>query len=161
MGVNQTLRWLIHNTDKYWKCCTAKTNIIFLKNCCSILQSCLTLCDPMECNTPGFPVFQHLPEFIQTHVHWVGDAIQLSRPLSSPSPPAFNLFQHQGLSQKVSSSHQWTKYWSFSISPSSEYSGLISFRINWFDLIAVQETFKSLLQHHCLKAQFFSTQLSL
>ena len=65
--------------------------------CCSVTQSCPTLCDPMDCSTPGFPVLHHLPEFSQTHVHWVSDAIQPSHPLSSPSPPAFNLFQHQGL----------------------------------------------------------------
>ena len=74
--------------------------------CCSIFQSCLTPCDPMDCSTPGFPVLHHLPEFTQTHVHWVDDTIQTSHPLSSPSPPAFSLSQHQGLSQWVSSSHQ-------------------------------------------------------
>ena len=85
---------------------------------------------------------------------WVGDAIQSSHPLLSPSPPALNLSQHQGLFKWVSCSHQVAKYWSFSfsISPSNEYSELISFRINWFDLLAVQGTLKSLLQHHNLKA---------
>ena len=87
----------------------------------------------------------------QTPVHQVSDAIQPSRPLSSPSPPAFNLSQHQGLFQWVSSLHQVSKYWSFSISPSNEYSGLISFRIDWFDFLAVQGTLKSLLQHHSSK----------
>ena len=72
----------------------------------SVAQWCLTLCDPMDCSTPGFPVHHQLPEFTQTHVHRVGDAIQPSHPLSSPSPPAFNLSQHQGLFQRVSSSHQ-------------------------------------------------------
>ena len=72
-------------------------------------QSCLTLCNPMDCSMPGFPVHQQLPEFTHTHVHWVGDAIQPSHPLSSPSPPAFNLAQHQGLFQWVSSSHQVAK----------------------------------------------------
>ena len=71
----------------------------------SVAQSCLTLCDPMDCSTPGFPVLHQLPEPTQTHVHWVSDAIQPSCPLSSPSPPAFNLSQHQGLFQWVSSSH--------------------------------------------------------
>ena len=98
---------------------------------------------------PGFPVHHQLSELAQTHVHQVGDAIQPSHPLLSPSPPAFNLFQHQGLFHRVSSLHQVAKYWgfSFSISPSNEYSGLISFRIDWFDLLAVQGTLKSLLQH--------------
>ena len=73
--------------------------------CCSVTQWCLTLCGPVDCNTSGFPVLHHLPEFAQTHVHWVGDAIQPSHPLSSPSPPALNLSQNQGLFQRVSSSH--------------------------------------------------------
>ena len=113
----------------------------------SVTQSCLTLCDPMDCSTPGLPVYYQLPEFTQTHVHWVSDTIQPSHPLSSPSPPAFNLFQHQGLFQWVSSSHQMDKYWSFSfnISPSNEHSGLISFRMDRFDLLAIQGTLKSLL----------------
>ena len=93
----------------------------------------------MDCSTPGFPVHHQLPELAQTHVHQVSDAIQPSHPLLSPSPPAFNLSEHQGLFQWVSSSHQMAKYWSFSftISPSNEFSGLISFRIDWFDLLAV------------------------
>ena len=109
-------------------------------------QSCLTLCDPMDCSTPGLPVHHQLPEFTQTHAHRVGDAIQPSHSLSSPSPPPFNLSQHQGLFQWVSSSHRWQKYWSFSFSiiPSNEYSGLISFTIDCLDLFAVQGTLKSL-----------------
>ena len=103
----------------------------------------------MDCSTSGFPVHHQLPEPTQTHVHHVGDAIQPSHSLSSPSAPAFNLSQHQGLFQWVSSSHQVAKYWSsFSISPSSEYSGLIS----WLDVLAVQGTLKSLLQCHTSKA---------
>ena len=104
----------------------------------------------MNCSTPGFPVRHQLPEHTQTHVHRVGDAIQPSHPLLFPSSPAFNLSQHQGLSQWVSSSHQVAKVLKFQlhISPSNEYSGLISFRIDWLDLLAVQGTFKSLLQHH-------------
>ena len=117
---------------------------------------------------PGFPVHHQLLELAQTHVHQLGDAIQPSHPLSSPSPPAFNLSQHQGIFQWVSSSHQAARYWSFSfsISPSNEYSGLISLRIAWFDLLAVQRTLKSLLQHHSSKASilwhsaFFIIQLS-
>ena len=121
-----------------------------------VTQSCPTLCDPMGCSTPGLPVHYQLLEFTQTHVHRVGDAIQPFHPLSSPSPPAFNLLQHQGLFQRVSSSHQVAKYWSFSfnISPSNEHSGQISFRMESFD-IAVQGTLKSLLQHHSLKASIF------
>ena len=117
-------------------------------------QSHLTLCNPMDSSTPGFPGHHQLPELTQTHVHWVGDAIQPSQPLPSPSPPALNLSQHQGLFQLVSSSHQVPKYWSFSfsISPSNEYSGLISFRMDWLDLLAVQVTMKSLLQHPSSKA---------
>ena len=116
-------------------------------------KSCLTLCDPMDCSMPGLPAHHQLPELAQTHVR-VSDAIQPSHPLSTLSLPAFNLSQHQGLFQWVSSSHQVAKvlkYWSqsfgFSISPSSEYSGLICVRMDWLDLLAVQGTFKSLLQH--------------
>ena len=109
-----------------------------------------------------------LPEPTQTHVHSVGNAIQPSYPLSSPSPSTFNLSQHQGLFQWVSYFIRWPKYWSFSfsISPSKEYSGLISFRMDWLDLLAVQGTLKSLLQHHSSKASilqcssFFMGQLS-
>ena len=98
----------------------------------------------MDCTTPGFPVYRQLPELTQTHVHRVGDAIQPSHPLSSPSPPTFNHFQHQGLlvfSNESVLHIRWPKYWSFSFStsPSNEYSGLISFRMDWLDLLAVQE----------------------
>ena len=106
------------------------------------------LCDPVDCSMPGLPVHHQLLEFIQIHVHWVGDAIQPSHPLSSPSPPAFNFSQHQGLCIRR------PKYWSFSfnISPSNEHPGLISFRMDWLDLLAVQGTRKNLLQHHSPKA---------
>ena len=119
----------------------------------SVAQSCPTLCDPMNRSTPGLPVHHQLMEFTQTHVHRVSDAIQPSHPLTSLSLPALNLSQHQGLFKWVNSSHKVAKYWSFSfsISPSNEYSGLISFRSDWFDLLAVQGTLKSLLQHHTLK----------
>ena len=108
----------------------------------------------MDCSMPGFPVLHNLLKFAQIHVHWVSDAIQPSCPLLSPSPPAFNLSQHQGLSNEWAFHIRWLKYWSFSfsISPSNEYSGLISFRIDWFDLLAVQRTLKSLLQHHSSKS---------
>ena len=106
----------------------------------------------MDCSMLGSPVLYCLPELAQTHVHWVGDAIQPSHPRSSPSP-TFNLSQHQALFKWVSFHIRWPKYWSFSFttSPSNEYSGLISFRMDWLDLLAVQETFKS-LQHHSSKA---------
>ena len=100
---------------------------------------------------PGFPVLHHLPELAQTHVRWVSDAIQPSHPLPPPSP-ALSPSQYQGLFQWVSSSHQVAKVLKlrlqYSISVSNEYLGLISFRINWFDLLAIQGTLKSLLQHH-------------
>ena len=120
----------------------------------SVAQSCLTLCDPMNCSMPGLPVHHQLPEFTQTHVHWVSDAIQPSHPLLSPSPPVFNLSQHQGLFQWISSSHQVAKVLElqFQHQPSNEYSGMISFRMDWFDLLAVQGTLKSLLQHHSSKS---------
>ena len=81
----------------------------------SVTESCPTLCDPMDHSMPGLPVHHQLPEFTQTHVHWVGDAIQLSHPLLPPSPPAFNLSQHQGLFQRVSSSHQVAKVLEFQL----------------------------------------------
>jgi len=101
----------------------------------------------MDCSTPGFPVHHQFPELAQTHVHQVGDAIQPSHPLSPPSPPAFNLSQHHGFSNESALHIRWPKHWnfSFSISPSNEYSGLISFRMNWLDLLAVQGTLRSLL----------------
>ena len=110
--------------------------------CCSVTQSCLTRCNPMDCSTLGLPVHRQLPDFAQLHVHSVGDAIQPSHPLS-PSPHAFNLSPHQGLFQWVRWVHlhiRWPEYWSFtfSINPFNEYSGLISFRIDKFDLLAVQ-----------------------
>ena len=110
----------------------------------SLAQSCLNLCNPMDCSMPGLPVHCQLPGFTQTHVHWVGDVIQPSHPLLSPSPPTFNLSQHQGLFKWVSFCIRWPKYWSFSfsISPSNEYSGLIYFRMDWLDLLAVQGTLK-------------------
>ena len=105
----------------------------------------------MDCSTPGFPVLYYLLEFAPIDGHWV---IHPSHRLSTPSPPALNLSQHQGVFQWVSTSRRLPKYWSFSfsISPSNEHSGLISFRMNWLDLLAVQGTLKSLLQHHSSKA---------
>ena len=134
----------------------------------SVTQSCPTLCDPMNRSTPGLAVHHQLPEFTQTHVHWVSDAIQPSHPLSSPSPPAPNPSQHQSLFQWVNSSHEVAKVleFSFSITPSKEHPGLIFFRMDWLDLLAVQGTLKSLFQHHSSKAwillrsAFFTVQLS-
>ena len=116
----------------------------------------------MDYSTPGFPVLHHLPEFAQIHVYWVGDAIQPSCPLSSPSPPAFNLSQYQGLFQWVSSLCPVAKVLELQHQSFHVYSGLISFRIDWFDLLAVQETLKSLLQHHSFlqPSIFFMVQLS-
>ena len=143
--------------------------------CWSVAKSCLTLCSPIDCSMPCLPVHYQLPEFTQTHVHLVGDAIQPSHPLSSPSPPTFNLSQHQGLFQWDGLRIMWSKYWSFSfsMSPSNEYSGLIwldqsrsnQSRSNWLDLLAVQGILKSLLQHNSSKASilrcsvFFIVQL--
>ena len=111
----------------------------------------------MDYSMPGLPVHHQLSEFAQARVHWVGDAIQPSHPLLSPSPIAFNPSQHQGLFKRVSSSYQVAKYrsFSFNISPSNEHPGLISFRMDWLDLLAVQGTVKSLLQHHSSKASIF------
>ena len=108
----------------------------------------------MDCSMPGLPVYHQLPEFTQTHVHLVGDAIQPTHPLSSPSPSTFNLPQHQGLSYKSVLHIRWPEYWSFSfsISLSNEYSGLTFFRMEWLDLLALQGTLKSLLQYHSSKA---------
>ena len=134
----------------------------------SVAQSCPTLCNPMDCSMPGLPVHHQFPEFTQTHVHWVSDAIQPSHPLSCPSRPAPNPSQHKGLFQWVSSSHQVAKGLEFQLQHQSfdECSGLISFRMDWLDLLAVQRILKSLLQHHNSKASilqhlvFFIVQLS-
>ena len=130
----------------------------------SVTQLCPTLCDPMDCSMPGLPVHHQLPEFTQTHVHWVGDAIQPSHPLSSPpSSLAFNFPSIRVFSNESGLRIRCPKYWSFSfnINPSNEHSGLISFRMDWLDLLAVQRTLKSLLQHYSSKASFFGAQLSL
>ena len=114
----------------------------------SVYQSCPTLCDPMNHSMPGLPVHHQLLKFTQTSVHRVRDAIQLSHPLFSPSPPAPNPSQHQGLLNESTLRVRWPKYWSisFNISPSNEHPGLISFRMDWLDLLAVQQTLKSLIQ---------------
>ena len=116
----------------------------------SVAQSCPTLCDPMNRSMPGLPVYHQLPEFTQTYVHRVSDAIQPSHPLSSPSPhapipPSIRVFSNESTLRM-----RWPKDWSFSFSiiPFKEHPGLISFRMDWLDLLAVQGTLKSLLQHH-------------
>ena len=121
----------------------------------SVAQSYQTFCDPIDCSTPDFLVHHQIPELTQTHVHWVSDAIQPSHPLSSPSPPTFNLSQHQGLFQWVSSSHQMARVLEFQLQHQSFQwilKTLISFRMDWSDLLAVQGTLKRLLQHHSSKA---------
>ena len=120
----------------------------------SVAQSCPTLRDPMNRSTPSLPVHHQLPEFTQTHVHRVSDAIQPSHPLSSPSPPVPNPSQHRVFSSESTLHMRWPKYWSFSFSiiPSKEIPGLIPFRMDWLDLLAVYGTLKSLLQHHSSKA---------
>ena len=130
--------------------------------------SCVQLCDPMDCSMPGFPIHHQLQKPTQNHVHCIGDAIQPSYPLSSPLLlptvfPSIRVFTYESVL-----CIRWPKYWSFSfsISLSNEHSGLISFRMDWLDLLALQGTLKSLLQYHNLKASillhsaFFTVQLS-
>ena len=132
----------------------------------SVAQSCTTLCNPMNCSMPGLPVHHHLPEFTQTHVHWwTSSHLILCRPLLLLSliPPSIRVFYNESALRM-----RWPKYWSFSFSiiPSKEHPGLISFRMDWLDLLTVQGTLKSLLQHHTSKASilrcsaFFTVQLS-
>ena len=129
-------------------------SILFVVQFSLVAQSCPTLCDPMNCSTPGLPVHHQIPQFTQTHVHPVGDAsnhLILCRPLLLPPSifPGIRVFSNESVLRI-----RWPKYWSFSfsISPSNDHSGMISFRMDWFDLLAVQGTLKSLLQHHNLKA---------
>ena len=122
----------------------------------------------MDCSMPGIPVHHQLSEPTQTHVHCIGDAIQPSHPLLSPSLPTFNLSSIRVFANEFVLCIRWPKYWSFSfsISPSNEYSGLISFRTDWLDLLAIQGALKLLFQHHISKASilqlsaFFIVQLS-
>ena len=133
--------------------CYVNKLVVNICCCCLVSQLCPTLCNPMDCSTPGFPVLHYLTDFAQTHVHWVDDVIQPSHPLSpaSPSPigPGIRIF-----SNELGLCIRWPVYWSFSlnINPSNEYAGLTSFRIDWLDLLVVQGTSKSLLQHHNSKA---------
>ena len=128
--------------------------------CCSVAQLWPALCDPMNCSTPGFPVLHYLQEFAQTHVHWVDDVIQPSHPLSPPSLVAFNLSQHQGLFQWIDFHFRWPSYWSFSISPSNEYSGW--FPLGLTGLILPSKGLSRVFSSTTVqKHQFFSTQPSL
>ena len=143
--------------------------VIVKNSCCSsVTKLCPTLGNLINCSTPGFSVHDCLPEFAQTHVHWVSDAIQPSHPLLSPSPPAFIFPSIRVFSNESILSNRWPNYWSFtfSINPSYEYSELISFRTDWLDLLAIQGILKSLLQHHSSETSilrhsaFFIVQLS-
>ena len=135
-------------TSGFWYCCF------------SMAKLCPAFCDPMNCSMSGSPILHYLLEFAQN------DAIQPSHPLSPASPPALNFSCIRVFSSESVLRIRWPKHWSFSFSPSNEYSGLISFKIDWFDLLAVQGTLKSLLQHHRSKASilwhptFFMVQLS-
>ena len=144
--------------------------IISVQFSCSVMSSWLShvqlaqswpLWGPMDCSMPGFPVHHQLLELAQTHTHWVSDAIQPSHPLSSLSPPALNLSSNRVFSNELAFCIRWPKHWSFSfnISPSNEYSGLISFRVDCLDLLTVQGTLKSLLQHHSSKASIRDTDV--
>ena len=148
-----------HNWFKFW---------FFFCEFSSLIQSCPTLCDPMNFSTPGLLVHHQLPEFTQTHIHWVGNATQLSHLLASLLLLPSILLSIRVFSNESALHIRWPKYWSFSfnISPSNEHSGLISFGMDWLDPLAVQGTLKSLLQHHSSKASilwcsaFFIVQLS-
>ena len=135
----------------------------FLVQFSSVTQSYLTLCNPMDYSTPGFLVHHQLPELTQIHVHRLSDAIQPPHPLSAllllPSIfPSIRVFSSESVLHIM-----WPKYWSFNFSnsPSNEYSGLISFRMDWLDLLAVQGTPKSLLRHHSSKASIVQHSISL
>ena len=152
----------------YWKYGTANLRdfclMFHLVQFSSVTQSCPILYDPMDCGNPGLPVHHQLPEFTQTHVHWVGDAIQLSHPLSSPSPPALNLSQIQNLFKWVSSSHQMAKVLEFQLQKSllpmntQDWSPL-----GWTGWISLQSKglWRVFSNTTVQKHQFFGTQLSL
>ena len=129
----------------------------------SVTQSCLTLCYPTDYSTPGFPVFHQLPEFTQTHAHWVGDAIHPSHPLLSPSPPAFNLSQHQGLFKWISSSHQVAKLLVSASATVLPVNIQDCFPLGWTGLISLQSKGLSRLFSNTTvqKHQFFGVHLSL
>ena len=137
----QHCMWILYHLSHQGKPC------MYIYQIRSVAQSYPTVCDPMNRSTPGLPVHHQLPEFTQTHVHQVSDAIQPSPPLSSPSPPAPNPSNIRVFSNESTPHMRWSKYWSFSFSiiPSKEIPGLISFRMEWLDLLAVQGTLQSLL----------------
>ena len=142
--------------DKWWQ--RVDTKPLSLCRCCSVAKLCPTFCNPINCSLPDFPVLHYLLGFAQTHVHWVGNAIQLSHPLLSASPPLPSIFPSiRVFSIEPILCIRWPKYWSFrfSNSPSSEHSELISLRSDWLDLLAVQGTLKILLQHHSSKELTF------
>ena len=131
-------------------------------SCCSVAQLSPTLCDPMDCNTPGFPILHYLLEFAQTHIHWVGDAIQPSHPLTPSSPPAFNLSQHQSLFRESAVRISWPKYWSFSfsISPSNKYSDWFPLGLTGLISLLSKGLSKVFSSTTVWKHQFFSIQPS-
>ena len=150
-------KWCVQecpSNETYCKLETTQKHTVSSVQFSSVAQSCQALCNPMNCSMPGLPVHHHLLEFTQTHVYRVGDAVQPSHPLLSPFPPALNPPSIKVFSNESTLRMRWPKYWSFgfSIIPSKEHPGLISFRMDWLDLLAVQGTLKSLLQHHSLKA---------
>ena len=166
--LNVVICWRLLYHKGHWHV-VSLASVIFWHQFSSVTQSCPKLCDPMNISTPGLHVHHQLLEFTQTLVHWVGDSIQPSHPLSSASPPALKIFPSIRIFSNESALRiRWPEYWSFSfsISPSSEYPGLISFRMDWLDFLAVQGTLKSFLQHHSSKASilrcsaFFIVQLS-
>ena len=152
-----------------WQLCPSWSHpwlLSFISQFSSVTQLCPTLCDPMNHTMPGLPVHHQIPDFTQTHVHWVSDAIQPFHPLPSPSPPAPNPSQHQGLFQWVNFSHEVAKVLEFQLQHQSFQWTPRTFRMDWLDLLAVQGTLKSPLQHHSSKASilwclaFFTVQLS-
>ena len=160
-AISKTTEWSLF-VSKANHSISQKSKSISSVQLSSVAQSCPTLCDPMNRSTPGLPVHHHLPEFTQTHVHRVGDAIQPSHPLSSPSLPAPSpsLRQSFPMSQLFTWGGQSTGVSSFSIIPSKEHSGLISFRMDWFSLQPkgfLRVFSNTIVQKH----QFFGTQLSL
>ena len=129
--------------------------------CCSVAKLFLTLCNPMGCSIPAFPVLHYFSEFAQTHVHWISDAIQLYHP-RHPLLFLLSIFPSITIfSNELALCFRSPKHWTFSLSPSNEYSGLISFTIDWFDLLAFRGTLKSLLQHHDSKTSILWHQPSL